>query len=152
MAVLEQHTLLWEALEANTADVVEAYRVVDTRQAQRLDQRDRELFKRFITTAERQPDALAAFATHTALHIDGQYSTFVATGLSDPRETASVLRARLRTNGFRAFVTVYKEDVHGLARERDGLGPRAELLTGATGERDRSPFCGSRSRSGLRSP
>lgn len=134
LAVLEQHTLLWEALEANTADVVEAYRVVETRQAQRLDQRDREVFKRFITAAERQADALAAFAAHTTLQVDGHYSTFVVTGLSDPRETAAVLRARLRTNNFRAFVTVYKEDVHGLARERDGLGPRSELLTDASGE------------------
>lgn len=134
LAVLEQHTLLWEALEANTADVVEAYRVVETRQAQRLDQRDREVFKRFVTAAERQADALAAFAAHTTLQVDGHYSTFVVTGLSDPRETAAILRARLRTNKFRAFVTVYKEDVHGLARERDGLGPRADLLTDASGE------------------
>lgn len=134
LAVLEQHTLLWEALEANTADVVEAYRVVEMRQAQRLDQRDRELFKRFVITAERQPDALAAFAAHTTLHIDGHYSTFVVAGLTDPREAAAVLRERLRSNSFRAFVTVYKEDVHGLAHERDGLGPRAELLADASGE------------------
>lgn len=134
LAVLEQHTLLWEALEANTADVVEAYRVVETRQAQRVDQRDRELFKRFVTTAERQPEALAAFAAHTAMHVDDRYSTFVVTGLGDPREIATVLRGRLRTNGFRAFVTVYQEDVHGIAREQDGQGPRVELLADAAGE------------------
>lgn len=134
LTVLEQHTLLWEALEANTADVVKAYRVVETRQAQRLDQRDRELFKRFVTTAERQPDTLATFAAQTTLQIDGHYTAFVVTGLSDPRETAAVLRARLRDNHFRSFVTVYKEDVHGLARARDGLGPRAELLADNSGE------------------
>ncbi|AHC28004.1 MULTISPECIES: hypothetical protein [Mycobacteriaceae] len=134
LAVLEQHTLLWEALETNTADVVEAYRVVEARQAQRLDRRDRELFKRFVATTERQPDALAAFAAHTTLRIDCQYSTFVVAGLSDPRETATVIRGRLRTNGFHAFVTVHKDDVHGLAHERNGQGPRAELLADASGD------------------
>lgn len=134
LTILEQHTLLWEALEANTADVVEAYRVVEARRAQRLDQRDRELFKRFLTAGERQPVALAAFAAHTALPTGGHYLTFVVTGLSDPRETATVLRARLRTNGFRSFVTVYKEDVHGLIRDRQDQRPRAELLADASGE------------------
>lgn len=134
LTILEQHTLLWEALEANTADVVEAYRVVEARRAQRLDQRDREQFKRFLTAGERQPAVLAAFAAHTALPTDGRYSTFVVTGLSDPRETATVLRARLRTNGYRAFVTVYKEDVHGLIRERRDQRPPAELLADAAGE------------------
>ena len=134
LTVLEQHTLLWEALEANTADVVEAYRVVEARQAQRMDRRDREVFKRFLTAGERQADALAAFAAHTALPTDGRYSTFVVTGLGDPRETATVLRGRLRTNGYRSFVTVYKEDVHGLTRERQDQRPRAELLADASGE------------------
>jgi hypothetical protein len=134
LTILEQHTLLWEALEANTADVVEAYRVVEARRAQRVDQRDRELFKRFITAGAHQPAALEAFAAHTALPTDGRYSTFVVAGLSDPRETATVLRARLRTNGFRSFVTAYKEDVHGLACEWQDQRPRAELLADASGE------------------
>jgi hypothetical protein len=134
LTILEQHTLLWEALEANTADVVEAYRVVEARRAQRVDQRDRELFKRVLTAGAHQPAALEAFAAHTALPTDGRYSTFVVAGLSDPRETATVLRARLRANGYRSFVTVYKEDVQGLAFEWQDQRPRAELLADAAGE------------------
>lgn len=134
LTVLEQHTLLWEALEANTADVVEAYRVVEARQAQRLDQRDREVFKRFLAAGERQAEALEAFAAHAALPPEGHYSAFVVTGLADPREAATILRARLRTSRHRSFVTVYKEDLHGLARQRPDHPLRAELLADVTGE------------------
>lgn len=134
LSILEQHTLLWEALEANTADVVEAYRVVEARQAQRLDQRDREVFKRFLTAGERQADALEAFGAHTGLPRDGHYATFVATGLGDPREMATVLHSRLRTSGYRSFVTVYKDDVYGLAHERDDQQLRAEVVGDASGE------------------
>lgn len=134
LVVLEQHTLLWEALEANTADVVEAYRVVEARQAQRLNERDRELLKRFLTLGDRQPDALDAFATHAALPAEGQYAAVVVTGLADPRETAAVLRTRLRANGYRSFVTVYKEDVHGLVLERAGQQIRGEVVMDAAGD------------------
>lgn len=134
LTVLEQHTLLWEALEANTADVVEAYRVVEARRAQRLNERDRELFKRFLTLGERQADALDAFATHAALPVEGRYAALVLTGLSDPRETATLLGTRLRTSGYRSFVTVYKEDVHGLVVERPDQLLRAEVVTGAVGD------------------
>lgn len=73
LTILEQHTLLWEALEANTAEVVEAYRIVEDRQAQRLDVRDRELFKRFMLDGERRADAFDAFVGHTVLPDDGRY-------------------------------------------------------------------------------
>lgn len=134
LVVLEQHTLLWEALEANTADVVEAYRVVEARQAQRLNERDRELFKRFVTLGERQADALDAFATHSALPVDGQFAVLVVVGLADPRETATVLRTRLRTHGYRSFVTVYKEDVHGLVIERAELPLLSGIVADVVGD------------------
>lgn len=134
LTVLEQHTLLWEALEANTADVVEAYAVVEARQAQRMNERDREVFKRFITLGERQPEAVEAFATHSALPVEGHFAAFVVTGPADPRDAAAVLRTRLRTNGCRSFVTVYKEDVHGIVLEQGEKRLPADVVTGGVGD------------------
>ena len=134
LTVLEQHTLLWEALEANTADVVEAFQVVEARQTQRLNERDRELFKRLLTSGERQVDAVDAFASHAGLPVDGRFAALVLVGLTDPRETATLLRTRLRTSGCRSFVTVYKDDVHCLALERPEQVLPLEAVTGAASD------------------
>lgn len=136
LAILEQHALLWEALEANTADVVEAYRLVEDRRMQRLDLRDRELFKRFMSDGERKADAFEAFAGHSSLPTLGHYSTFVVTGSRDSRDLLRLLQGRLRASGHRSFVTVYKEDIHGLVLERAGAPVRADFFADA-------PFDGS---------
>lgn len=43
-----------------------------------------------------------------------------------------MLQARLRTSGCRSFVTVYKEDVHGLALERTEQPVRADFIGGTS--------------------
>lgn len=124
--ILEHHTLLWDALEVNTADAVEAYQLVQQRRARRVDQHSREAFKQLLAVGEHDPRAVAAFASQMRLPPDAMYLVFALSGEEDPREALLVLDAYLQVQRRRCYVTVLEGLLCGLIVDPKGdLGAAA---------------------------
>lgn len=115
LAILEQSPLLWEALEANVAEVVDAYRATEDRVSRRVDELNRDAFWDLVAHGESDPEAVSHFAERLLLPENATYTVLVAHDVTNAAEVASEQSATMRRRRQKAYVTSDDERVVGLA-------------------------------------
>lgn len=98
--------LMWEvveAVEANTADVVDAYRRMERDMAQRFDEVQQKAFEHLVREGERNPSALKEASNGLRLPIEGPYVVVVCSEIDDRDSAAITVTSRLRSTGVACY-------------------------------------------------
>lgn len=98
-ALIEGSMLIWEAVEANTAEVVEAYGSAERDIALHLDELRRRAFERLVQDGERDGSAVREAASRLDLPVDGPFMVVVAKDAPQHHEAAVITANRLRAAG-----------------------------------------------------
>jgi len=119
-AHLEAFLLVWEAVEANTSDAVEAYRRARQEQERSLDVLRGLAFDRLVNHGPLDSAALRDTSRQLALPLDGRCLVVVGAGLPmDGRVTVS-LATRLASRGFAGHVGWVGDELMVVACVGDG--------------------------------
>ena len=93
--------LMWavvEAIEANTAEVVDAYRQAEHEIAQRFDKVQQKSFDLLVREGERNPSALQEAASRLGLPLEGPFLIVACSEIPDRDGAALTTTSRLRTS------------------------------------------------------
>jgi len=92
---LDSCILVWEAVEANIAEVVEAYLRTEETLSRQLNAVSAKVFERLVTEAKRDPSVVGEAARSLRLPTEGKYLVLVADGVPANLETLVASTARL---------------------------------------------------------
>lgn len=130
LELLDQSVLIWEAVESNTAEVVEAYRATEQRIALRTDDLRKSAFERLMKHGETDPSVLETSAGHLSLSMSDHYVVIASEQIETPHEALTRLSARLRSQDRRSYLGIFGHEVLGIVScDRDGLQRLRDLAT-----------------------
>jgi PucR C-terminal helix-turn-helix domain len=104
-AFVESSVLVWDAIEANTTEVVDAYRETQRDLAQRLDEVQRDAFDLLIDQGERNSKVVRESGARLNLPLDGPYLALVSGRVAHRQRTALLSGSRLRQRGLGAYAS-----------------------------------------------
>jgi hypothetical protein len=99
--------LMWqvvEAIEANTAEVVDAYRRMERDIAQRFDEVQQKAFEQLMREGERNPSALQEASSRLSLPLEGPYLVVSCSEIHDRDSAALTATSRLRSAGLACYL------------------------------------------------
>ena len=102
-AFLDGCVRVWEAVEANTIDVVRAYRSVQLEREECEDVLRREAFNELLTDGERDPVAVLNAAKRLGLAGGSDFLVLVGDGVPSHHTVAGGVTARLSVHGFPSY-------------------------------------------------
>lgn len=96
---VESSVLLWEAVESNTAEMVDAYRSTEHELALHLDELRHAAFERLVGPGEGDPAAVREAAKRLDLPVDGRLLVVVAEDIPHRNDASRMAATRLRSLG-----------------------------------------------------
>jgi hypothetical protein len=126
LSFLASSVLVWDAVEANTAEVVDAYRQAEREVAERLEETRREAFDLLLREGERSASAVREASVQLQMPLEGVHLALVAANVTDTTQLAALSTARLRQAGIDGYATATGGDLLVLAAF--GSRPVSEVL------------------------
>jgi hypothetical protein len=113
-AFLASCVQVWEAVEANIADVVDAYRRTEENLARRLDVLRGRAFERLVLSAESDPNAVREASTRLDLPSEARYLVVVGEEVPVSHETLVAITSRLRARGLSSHFAWIENELIGI--------------------------------------
>ena len=114
VAFLDSCVLVWEAVEANIAEVVDAYRRAEEDLARRLDVLQGRAFERLVLEGESDASAVREAAGRLELPSEARYLVLVGDGIPLSHETLVSTTARLRARGLSSYFGWIEDELVGV--------------------------------------
>jgi len=115
-AFTESLMSVWEAVEANTAEVVDAYRQTREELSKRLDVLHGRAFERLVTSAETDPTAAGEASKRLMLPMDSRYLVVVGEGVPVDHATIVSSTFRLTARGLASYQGWIGDEFVGIVR------------------------------------
>ena len=124
--LLDAWILVWEAVEANTTEVVDAYRMTKEDIAKSLDVLRARAFERLLESGDTDPWAVREASKRLRIPEDGRFLVLVAEDVPVDHGLLVSATARVRARGMPSYLNWVGDDVVGVV-ELGGRPPEAAL-------------------------
>lgn len=113
-AFLESCVLVWEAVEANVSEVVDAYRRTEEDVTRHLDVMRGRAFEKLVLTGDHDPSSVEEAASCLQIPAQARYLVVVGEEVSTSHETLVTAMARLRARGLSSYFAWIGDNLVGI--------------------------------------